>query len=145
MTAFYFDSVPIGAKDESIPVIATFGRWKLTIKRQWTHGHPASGYGMIIRQSHSEEAFLLVGEGFIVSFASTDPASTFTGITHMHEKEVVDASTGELRTRRKFNGDETGCGQVAIMPSSQPDAGWYPIATYIPSRTRIAECKVYSI
>lgn len=145
VTSFFFDSVPIGAKDESVPIIATFGRWKLLIKRQWTHGHPASGYGMIIQQAHSEAAFLLIGEGYTVAFSSTDPESTFTGITHMHEKEVVDESTGELRTRRKFNGDETGCGQVAIMPSARPDGGWYPIATYIPSRTRIAECEVYSI
>jgi len=145
VTSFFFDSVPIGEQDKSIPVEAIFGSWKLTIKRQWTHGHPASGYGMIIQQPHSNDAFLLIGEGFIVAFASTDPQSTFTGLTHMHEKEVVDELTGELVTKRKFNGDETGCGQVAIMPSEKPDGGWYPIATYIPSRTRIAECEVYSI
>jgi len=145
VTSFFFDSVPIGEQDKSVPVEAVFGPWKLVIKRQWTHGHPAVGYGMIIQQPHSTDAFLLIGEGFIVAFESTNPEASFTGLTHMHEKEVVDERTGELVTRRKFNGDETGCGQVAIMPSQQPDGGWYPIATYIPSRTRIAECEVYSI
>jgi hypothetical protein len=145
VTSFFFDSVPTGEQDKSVPVEAVFGDWKLTIKRQWTHGHPAVGYGMIIQQPHSSDSFLLIGEGYTIAFSSMDPDSTFTGLTHMHEKEVVDERTGELVTRRKFNGDETGCGQVAIMPSENPDGGWYPIATYIPSRTRIAECEVYCI
>lgn len=145
VTSFFFDAVPKGEKDKSIPVKAIFGEWELTIKRQWTHGHPAVGYGMIIQQPHSKDSFLLIGEGYIVSFASTDSKASFTGLTHVHEKEVVNEATGELKTMRKFNGDETGCGQVAIMPSENPDGGWYPIATYIPSRTRIAECEVYYI
>lgn len=145
ITSFFFDSVPAGEKDQSKPIRVVFGEWELSIKRQWTHGHPAPGYGMIIQQSRSPNAFLLVGEGFIVYFKSTKPEARFTGLIHMHEKEVVDAATGEMRTVRRFNGDETGCGQVAIMPAAKPDAGWYPIATYIPARTRIAECEVYCI
>lgn len=145
VTSFFFDQVGADGKDTAKPITVAFGQWNLTIKRQGVHGRPASGYGMIIQQPHSAYAFLLIGEGYIVAFASRRPESVFTGLMHVHEKEVVDISTGELRTARKFNGDETGCGQVAIMPSEDPDAGWYPIATYTPSRTRIAECLVYAI
>ena len=141
VTSFFFDSVPVGQKDTATQITATFGDWELLIKRQWTHGHPASGYGMIIQQDSN--IFLLIGEGYTVAFTKTGAA--FTGLMHHKEQEVINAATGEMRTLRHFNGDETGCGQVAIMPSADPDGGWYPIATYIRSRTRIAECEVYSI
>ena len=89
--------------------------------------------------------FLLVGEGFQVTFSSTKPKVVFTGILKFTEKDVINEVTGEMRTYRTFGGDETRSGQLAVMPGTDPDYGGFPISISIPARTRIAECEVYAL
>ncbi|KAL1640685.1 hypothetical protein SLS58_006699 [Diplodia intermedia] len=60
-------------------------------------------------------------------------------------KYVADGETGELRTLRNLNGDETRSGVYAIMPNEDPDYGGFPICVTIPARTMIAELELYSI
>ncbi|KAL7424668.1 hypothetical protein Q5752_000352 [Cryptotrichosporon argae] len=138
---FFFDAFPPGTNDPSPKQEYTLGQWRLNVERQPVFGHPAPGYGLIILTA--PDAFLLVGEGYQVTFSAASSA-TFTGILRLDEKEVVNAETGEMRTLRRLNGDETHCGKQAVMPSQCPDDGWYPIPINVPSKTRIAECVVYS-
>ncbi|KAH6625212.1 glycoside hydrolase superfamily [Boeremia exigua] len=116
------------------------GSWRLTIERSFVFGKPGPGFGLII-QLH-DATFLLVGEGFQVSFASTIKSSSFTGFLSFAEK-ISDPHTKQLRNGRMLNGDETRSGQLAIMPSPQPDLGTFPICITIPARSRIAEVEVY--
>lgn len=138
---FFFDDFPAGSTDPSPPVTTTFGEWDLTISRSFVFGHPSAGYGMVITTDN--EKFLLVGQGFQVSFRSRKKSATFSGILSFLEKEVVDEETGEMRTCRVLNGDETQSGRVCIMPSDSPDYGDFPICITIPARTRIAEAVPY--
>jgi hypothetical protein len=39
----------------------------------------------------------------------------------MEEKEVTDVKSGQLRTLRTLNGDETRSGKFCIMPNEDPD------------------------
>jgi hypothetical protein len=96
---------------------------------------------MVIHQGNGK--FLLIGWGFQVTFKSTNPKSSFTGILYSEEK-TVDVN-GNLHTARVMNGDETRSGSFYIMPNEDPDYGGFPIAVTIPSRTMIAECTAYSI
>jgi len=91
------------------------------------------------------DKFLLIGHGFRVQFKSLSPTSSFTGILNFEEKEVVNVSTGELRTRRRLDGDETRSGKFAIMPSADPHYGGFPICVTIPAATRIANFEPYSL
>ncbi|RSH85041.1 uncharacterized protein EHS24_006629 [Apiotrichum porosum] len=141
-TGFFFDAFAPGTEDPGSQKEVTLGEWNLLIERQPVFGHPAPGYGLIILTS--ADTFLLVGEGFQVTFNSASPNAVFTGLIHVVEKQVVDPETGALGSLRTLNGDETHCGKQAVMPCVKPDDGWYPIPTNIPSKTRIAECKVYS-
>ncbi|KAF7162402.1 hypothetical protein CNMCM6106_009376 [Aspergillus hiratsukae] len=67
------------------------------------------------------------------------------GILRFEEKVVTNKETGELKTRRVLNGDETRSGQFAIMPNEDPDYGGFPIAITILAKTMIAELQFYSL
>lgn len=140
---FYFDELTANGTDTSPPVRTKFGDWEILVERSFVFGKPSAGSGMVIHQGDAK--FLLIGWGFQVSFASLSPKSTFTGLLSFVEKEVVNLSTGELRTRRRLNGDETRGGKYAIMPSEDPDYGGFPICVTIPARTMIAEVEPYSL
>ncbi|KAH7359957.1 beta-galactosidase [Pyrenochaeta sp. MPI-SDFR-AT-0127] len=136
---FCFDE-PDDRKQSSDSYSTTMGAWNLQIERSFVFGQPGPGFGMVIRLSKAK--FLLVGEGFQVRFASTRKGSSFTGILSFVEK-VATQVTNELVTGRTLNGDETRTGELAIMPSQQPDLGTFPICITIPARTGIAEVEVY--
>lgn len=155
MTGFFFDELPPvaqngdKAKDPSPERKVTFGQWTLTISRAHVFGNPAAGYGLIIQLS--PDRFLLIGEGFQIAFAHTDPKATYSGILSFVEKDV-DIGTNiendgktELRTVRMLNGDETRSGTVAVMPSESPEYGGVPVAILIPAVTRIAEVQAYAL
>jgi hypothetical protein len=144
MTGFFFDRFEKGRPDPDKPKVVTMGQWELRIERARVFGHPEPGYGLIIQQSRPD-TFLLIGEGYQVAFASTSPSSGFTGILSFDEKEVVNQKTGEMRTLRRLNGDETQGGKQVVMPTSDPDYDGYPIAISIPGKTQLAECRVYSL
>lgn len=116
------------------------GNWRLVIERSFVFGRPGPGFGMVVQISDTR--FVLVGQGFHVRFASTRKASTFTGILSFMER-VSNPVSKELEDGRVLNGDETRSGQLAIMPSQQPDLGTFPICITIPARSGIAEVEVY--
>jgi hypothetical protein len=149
MTGFFFDELPPvtqneeKAKDPSPERKVTFGKWTLTISRAHVFGNSAAGYGLIIQLS--PDRFLLIGEGFQISFAHTDPKATFSGILSFAEKDIEHDGKTELRTVRMLNGDETRSGTVAVMPSEAPEYGVVPVAILIPAVTRIAEVHAYAL
>ena len=118
-----------------------FGDFEVTIERAFVFGQSGPGAGIIIHRG--EGVFLLAGWGFQVSFQSTNPKATFTGILKAAEKTVD--TEFNLHTARVMNGDETRSGAFYIMPNVDPDYGNFPIAVTIPARTGIAECTAYSI
>lgn len=136
---FYFDEVKETTTEKKW--VRTFGDFEVTIDRAFVFGEPGAGAGMVIHMGSGK--FLLVGWGFHVTFKSTDPKSTFTGILYAEEKTVD--GEGNLHTARVMNGDETRSGEFFIMPNEEPDYGGFPIAVTIPSRTMIAECTAYSV
>lgn len=140
---FFFDEVREDGTDPSPTVKATFGDWKLTIERSFVFGRPSAGSGMVIHTAAN--GFLLIGWGFQVTFNSTNPKACFDGLLRFEEKEVVDAHTGQMRTLRLLNGDETRSGQFAIMPSESPDNGGFPIPITIPANTGIAVVEPYAL
>lgn len=136
---FYFDELSETTTERTW--VRTFGEFEVTIARAFVFGKAGPGSGLIIYQGAGK--FLLVGWGFNVSFKSTKPNATFTGILYAEEK-IVDGE-GNLATGRVMNGDETRSGEFFIMPNEDPDYGGFPIAVTIPSRTMIAECTAYSV
>ncbi len=143
MCGLFFDELPERGEDRTPLFSAAFGDWKLFIERSFVFGKPSPGFGIVI---HLDEAkFLLIGEGFQVKFQSLKETSAVTGILSLVKKEVLDIDTGELRTLRMLNGDETRSGSAAVMPSENPDYGDFPISITIPAGTGIAECEVYSL
>ena len=112
--------------DPSPALHTTFGEWDLTIERSFVFGKPSAGAGIIIRLdgsssgTHRTAKFLLIGYGFQAVFKSLDPKAYFSGILSFSEKEVVDPTTGEKRTLRRLNGDETRSGKYAMMPAREP-------------------------
>jgi hypothetical protein len=138
---FFFNELRDG-RDTSPPTIARFGDFEVTINRCFVFGEPGPGSGMVIYLGGAK--FLLVGWGFQTEFKSLSSKSTFTGILSFREK-IVDTTTGELKTARKLNGDETRSGKWCMMPNEDPDYGSFPICVTIPARTMIAECEVYSL
>ncbi|KAK6823480.1 glycoside hydrolase [Apiospora arundinis] len=115
------------------------------VERAFVFGKAGPGGGMVIQLGDtSSRRFLLVGQGYQVRFKSHAAGATFTGILNAAEKEV-DEATGELRTLRVLNGDETRSGKFVIMPNDDPDHGGFPIAVTIPARTCIAEVEAYWI
>ncbi|KAF3357064.1 hypothetical protein VdG1_06081 [Verticillium dahliae VDG1] len=115
------------------------GDFEVIVEWCFVFGKQSSGAGMVIHKGNGK--FLAVGRGFHVYFKSVRPEATFTGILHAEEKEVTE--TGELRTLRVFNGDETRSGEFLMMPNDDPDYGGFPIAVTIPARTCIAELEAY--
>ncbi|OAL56420.1 glycoside hydrolase [Pyrenochaeta sp. DS3sAY3a] len=142
MLGFYFDDFVQGQQSKEKPWTKTMGEFEVKIDRAFVFGKPGPAAGMVIHQG--EGKFLCAGWGFNVSFKSTNPKSTFTGILHVEEKEA-DPETGELTTLKLLSGDETRSGEFLIMPNEDPDYGGFPIAITIPSNTAIAECWAYSI
>jgi hypothetical protein len=140
---FFFDRFEKGEDDPSKPHIVQMGDWILTISRAFVFGHPAPAFGLAIHQGG--DRFLLVGEGYQVSFESTTPSARFSGILSVRELETTAGPEPELLDGRWLNGDETGQGRAVVMPSENPDCGGFFISSWIPARTRIAECVVYSL
>ncbi|KAL3419465.1 glycoside hydrolase [Phlyctema vagabunda] len=138
---FFFDEMDEVTSTSKGSWVREFGSFEVTIDRSFVFGTPGAGAGLIIHQGDGK--FLLVGWGFQVTFRSTDPRATFTGILYSEEKIV--GENGELTTDRVMNGDETRSGAFYIMPNEEPDYGKFPIAVTIPSRTMVAECTAYSI
>lgn len=136
---FCFDDPPQRAQ----PIVRRWGDYEITIEPSFVFGQRGPGAGMVIYRGGAR--FLLIGWGFQVRARSTSPRATFTGILRFEEKTVVDCGTGELKTQRRLNGDETRSGKFAIMPSEDPDYGGFPIAVTIPARTMIAELEVYAL
>ncbi|KAH7405637.1 glycoside hydrolase superfamily, partial [Phaeosphaeria sp. MPI-PUGE-AT-0046c] len=142
MLGFFFDEFDATRKDKERSWTKVMGGFEVIIERAFVFGTPGPGAGMVIHQG--EGKFLCIGWGFNVSFRSTNPKSTFTGILHVEEKEA-DPETCELKTMRLLNGDETRGGKCLIMPNEDPDYGGFPVAVTIPARTAIAECWAYSL
>ena len=136
---FFFDELSETKSEKSWA--RTFGDFELTVDRAFVFGKAGPGVGMIIHRGDGK--FLFIGWGFQVTFRSTNPKSSFTGILYSEEK-IVDEE-GNLQTARIMNGDETRSGSFYIMPNEDPDYGGFPIAVTIPSRTMIAECTAYSV
>lgn len=143
MFGFYFDELEEGRKIASEKSwTKTIAGFEVIVERAFVFGKPGPSAGLVIHQGDGK--FLCAGWGFNVSFKSTDPKSTFTGILHAEEKEV-DAESSEVRTAKILGGDETRSGEFLIMPNEDPDYGGFPIAVTIPARTGIAECWAYSL
>lgn len=141
---FYFDELSADGSDNSTPIVVHCQGYELTIERSFVFGKPGPGAGMVIHIGDGPK-FLLVGWGFQVHARSLSPTSAFTGILRFEEKVVANKKTGELRTVRVLNGDETRGGKVAVMPNEDPDYGGWPICVTIPARTMIALLELYSI
>lgn len=140
---FVFDELNADGTDPSPPVQVSFGNWDLSIERSFVFGVPSAGSGMVIHKGADD--FLLIGWGFQVVYKSRLADAHFTGILTFEEKEVVDPATGEMKTLRKFGGDETRSGQFAIMPSEDPDYGGFPISITVPAGSGIAFCQPYAL
>ena len=140
---FFFDELAENGSDPSKPVVRRYEGFEITIERCFVFGKPGPGSGMVIHLGGGK--FLLIGWGFQVRAISLSPAATFTGILRFEEKSVVNRETGELKTLRVLNGDETRSGIFAMMPNEDPDYGGFPICVTIPARTMIAEVEFYSI
>jgi beta-galactosidase GanA len=143
---FFFDELPeTGSPKGKQKWTKAFGNLEVIIERAFVFGKPGPGGGMIIQLGdETSYRFLVVGRGFQVRFRGLDENVTFTGILETREKEV-DSETGELRTLRVLNGDETRSGEFLIMPNEDPDYGGFPIAVTVPARTYIAEVEAYTI
>ncbi|KAL4927042.1 putative beta-galactosidase [Aspergillus undulatus] len=143
---FYFDDILPDGTDPSKPIIKHFANYEITIERCFVFGKPSPGCGIVIHIGEpSKPKFLLIGWGFQVRARSLSPTSAFTGILTFEEKLVTNKGTGELRTLRTLNGDETRSGAFAMMPSEEPDYGGFPICVTIPANTGIAEVEFYVI
>ncbi|KAJ5693067.1 hypothetical protein N7462_002490 [Penicillium macrosclerotiorum] len=140
---FYFDELNDNGTDRSAPVVKHWGGYEITVERCFVFGKPGPGAGMVIHLGGPK--FLLIGWGFQVRARSLSPTSIYTGILRFREKQVANQETGELRTLRALNGDETRSGMAAMMPNEEPDYGGFPICVTIPAHTMIAELEVYSI
>ncbi|KAF1923536.1 glycoside hydrolase family 35 protein [Didymella exigua CBS 183.55] len=142
MFGFFFDEFQEGQKVVEKPWTKNIANYEVIVERAFVFGKAGPGAGIVIHQGDGK--FLCAGWGFNLSFKSTNPSSTFTGILHAEEKEI-DAETGELSTVKILGGDETRSGEFLIMPNEDPDYGGFPIAVTIPARTCIAECWAYSL
>ncbi|KAL2815207.1 glycoside hydrolase superfamily [Aspergillus cavernicola] len=143
---FFFDELPeSGSPKGKEKWTKTFGKIEVIIERAFVFGKPGPGGGMVIQLGDETSLrFLVVGRGFQIRFRGLEEGVTFTGILDAREKEV-DSESGELRTLRILNGDETRSGEFLIMPNDEPDYGGFPIAVTIPARTCIAEVEAYTI
>lgn len=138
---FWFDKPIAGETILSNTKSARFGTWEITIKRAFVPGRLASAYGAIFPLGPNK--FLIAGEGYQLHFRQED--ALFSGIIAFDEMIMVNATTGEMKTGRRFNGDETVGGKCIVMPSEVPDQGGFPIAIFIPAGSKIAQVEVYSL
>ena len=145
ITGFHFDRFERGTPSPDTPKVVDMGEWTLTIERAAIFGQPEPGYGLVIQQG--PDSFLLVGEGFMVSFKPKGRPDGFGGILSFVELECVDEDKGEMRRLRRLNGDETKSGKNAVMPTlgDGPDYSGFPIAITIPGETGLAQCEAYTI
>lgn len=125
---FFFDEVTGDTSQDIKAHIAHFGDFEVRIERASVFGQPGPGAGMIIHLDGGK--FFLIGWGFQAVFRSTSPNSRFR-ILRMEEKEVTDVTTGQLKTLRTLNGDETRSGKFCILPNEDPDYGGFPICVTI--------------
>ncbi|KAL1887482.1 hypothetical protein Sste5346_010181 [Sporothrix stenoceras] len=142
---FFFDELNIEDTGGAAPstIMKSFQDYALTISRAFVPGSSGPGAGIIIELEN--DRFLLIGCGFKVEYKSTRPGSVHTGILRFLEKSVADPATGELRTERKLNGDESRSGLWANMPNEVLDYAGTVVPICIPARTMIAEVTVYSL
>jgi hypothetical protein len=140
---FYFDDLNADGTDPSKIIKKTFASFAITIERCFVFGKAGPGSGMVIHRGGGK--FLLIGWGFQIRAKSLSPTSAFTGILKFEEKTIANKETGELRTLRVLNGDETRSGICARMPNEDPDYGGFPICVTIPARTMIAEVEFYEL
>ena len=140
---FYFDELKEGENFASNPKKVRLGDWELTITRGFSFGPCRPGYGLIYRLTGN--SFLLAGAGYAVEFESVSRSAIYTGIAHVREVDIPDPSTGELRTIRWLNGDETGGGTAARMPNLVPPQSTFPIPLDTAGTTRLAVCEVYHL
>lgn len=106
MMGFFFDEVHASAPGAKEQWRRVFGDFEVIVDRAFVFGKPGPGAGIIIHQGSGK--FLLIGKGFQVTFKSTNPKSTFTGILYSEEKSID--KDGVLHTWRVMNGDETRSG-----------------------------------
>ena len=140
---FCFDELKQDGSDPNTPLVRHWGGYEIVIERCFVFGRPGTGAGMVIHRGNG--VMILIGWGFQVRAKSLSPKATFTGFLRFEEKVVVNEVTGELRTAKVLNGDETRSGKYAMMPNEDPDYGGFPICVTIPARTMIAELEVYSL
>ncbi|KAJ5103766.1 hypothetical protein N7532_004295 [Penicillium argentinense] len=140
---FFFDEIAADGTDSAKPFVKDWAGYEITIERCFVFGRPGPGAGMVIHLGGPK--FLLIGWGFQVRARSLSPTSHSTGILRFQEKLVVNEETGQLRTLRNLNGDETRSGRFAMMPNEDPDYGGFPICVTIPAHTMIAELELYSV
>jgi hypothetical protein len=115
IVGFFFDELDTNDCDPSSFIVKQMGIYELTISRAFVLGTPGSAAGIVIELEPGR--FLLIGWGSQVQWKSIHSTSVFTGVLRFLEKTVVDPVTGELRTERKLNGDESrsGCGRTCQM------------------------------
>ena len=140
---FFFDELDADGSDSCKPVVKYWDGYEITVERCFVFGKAGPGAGMVIHLGGPK--FLLIGWGFQVRARALSPTSSFTGFLRFEEKTIANKETGELRTLRVLNGDETRSGIFAMMPNEDPDYGGFPICVTIPARTMIAQLEVYSI
>ncbi|RHZ61793.1 putative beta-galactosidase [Aspergillus thermomutatus] len=140
---FFFDELAADGSDPSKPIVRQYGGYEITIERCFVFGKPGPGCGMVIHLGGGK--FLLIGWGFQVRATALSPTAAFTGILRFEEKVVANKETGELKTLRVLNGDETRSGVFSMMPNEDPDYGGFPICVTIPAWTMIAELEFYSL
>lgn len=80
--------------------------------------------GLRYSTSTGDSTFLLVGDGFQVTFSSTNPGEVFTEILRFVEGEAINETSGKMRIWGTPGGDETRSGQPAAMPASDPIICW---------------------
>ncbi|KAJ1324698.1 DUF5597 domain-containing protein [Microdochium nivale] len=143
---FFFDELPASGPPRGRERWTRIfgGHLEVIIERAFVFGKAGPGGGMVIQlgDEATSARFLVVGRGFNIHFKSHQEGATFTGILDAREKEY-DPATGELRTLKTLNGDETRSGKFLIMPNDDPDYGGFPIAVTIPAATCIAEVEAY--
>lgn len=118
----FFDKLADNGSDPSELFVLPYRGFEITIQCCLVLGKPAPGSGMLINLGGAN--FLLIGWGFQVCATSLSTAATFTGILRFGEKISTNWETGELRTLRVLNGDETRSGISPCRTRNQTMAGY---------------------
>ena len=119
----------------------SFTDYDLSIDRAFVLRKKTAGYGIIELES---DRFILVGKGFKVEWTSGDAGLPYTDMRSDLEKSV-DEETGELRTERVLNGDESSGGTKVNIPNHEPDYGgmWCRLKLWRGRRSRKCACSLY--